>query len=194
MVEILEEELLALLAAVAAGDEDAFSQLSEQYAPLVRSMSARFAPSFAALPENAAIGTQDLEQEARFALYRAALTYDRAQTGVRFGLYAKICIRNSLVSLLRRSSSRRRTGKRSPEVEHAVRAPDPLILAAADDASLRLTERISQVLSPYEKNIFEQYISGRSVKCISLSVGKSEKSVHNALYRIRVKIKGLLEN
>ncbi len=190
---MLEEELKALLAAVAAGDENAFAVLSERYAPLVQSMSTRFAPSFAVLEDAAAIGVQDLEQEARLALYRAAKTYNLSQRKVSFGLYAKICIRNSLVSALRKSESRQRAMQKStpPEISHAE---DPLYIASARDASDSLKSRIDQVLSPYEKKIFEQYISGRSVKCISLSVGKSEKSVHNAVYRIRVKIKGLLEN
>lgn len=190
----LEEELDRLLKTVALGDEAAFSQLCEEYAPLIRSMSLRFLPSFSALPENVAVGLQDLEQEARLALYRAAQTYDTKQRDVRFGLYAKICIRNSLVSLLRKSSSRKRSVSACPAELPSTRAADPLTLAAAQDASDRLTGRIAQVLSPYEKQIFEEYISGRSVKSISLSVGKSEKSVHNALYRIRMKIKGLLEN
>lgn len=189
----MEEELITLLAAVAAGDENAFSQLSERYAPLVKSMSARFAPSFETLGDNAAMGEQDLEQEAQLALYRAAQTYNLSQKDVSFGLYAKICIRNSLVSVLRKSASRERAVKKSPP-PLASPLEDPLYAASAGDESGSLKNRIDQVLSPYEKKIFEQYISGRSVKCISLSVGKSEKSVHNAVYRIRVKIKGLLEN
>jgi RNA polymerase sigma factor (sigma-70 family) len=190
---MLEEELQALLAAVAAGDENAFAQLSELYTPLVQSMSVRFAPSFSSLSDACAIGVQDLEQEARLALFRAAKTYNLTQRKVSFGLYAKICIRNSLVSALRKSKSRERDLQKSipPVLSHAE---DPLYIASARDASDSLKNRIDQVLSPYEKKIFEQYISGRSVKGISLSVGKSEKSVHNAVYRIRVKIKGLLEN
>jgi len=191
---MVEDGLRDLLTAAAAGNESAFAQLCEQYAPLIRSMSARFAVSFSALPENPAIGTQDLEQEARLALFRAAQTYDCAQNDVQFGLYAKICIRNSLVSLLRKHSSRKRTEKRSAEPVPHSRETDPLFSYLESDASQRLSDRITQVLSSYENSILEQYISGRSVKCISLSVGKSEKSVYNALYRIRVKIKGLLEN
>ncbi len=191
---MIEEELQELLTAVSAGDESAFAQLCERYSPLIRSMSSRFAGSFSVLPDNPAIGEQDLEQEARLALFRAAQTFDCSQDSVQFGLYAKICIRNALVSLLRKHRRRRHTENRpSAEATHS-RDSDPLILAVESDTSHRLSGRITQVLSAYENSILEQYISGRSVKCISLSVGKSEKSVYNALYRIRVKIKGLLEN
>ncbi|MBQ1976438.1 MAG: hypothetical protein II227_03255 [Clostridia bacterium] len=53
--------------------------------------------------------------------------------------------------------------------------------------------KIRQVLSSYENEIFEKYISGRPVRDIAASTGRSEKSVSNAVYRIRVKIRGLLK-
>ena len=190
----MEDELNCLLKAAAEGDEAAFERISEQFSPLVSSMSAGFLPSFASLKECVSVTEQDLQQEARLALYRAVLSYNRLQKDVSFGLYAKICIRNSMISALRKCSARDRAAKRSEARPATEREQDPLIHALASDGTHRLTNRIAQVLSPYEKTVFDLYISGRSVKCISLSVGKSEKSVHNAVYRIRVKIKGLLEN
>ena len=193
MVEVLPESMDALLLAVASGDEDAFQTLSEQYSPLIRSMSEGFARSLSETADVAAIGVQDLEQEARLALYRAARSFDTKKDGITFGLYAKICIRNSLVSLWRKSVSAARAARKH-SAAHSDGARDPfseIVSLAETDA---LTARIRSVLSPYENCIFEQYISGRSVKCISESIGKPEKSVSNALYRIRVKIKGLLAN
>lgn len=183
----------ALLLAVASGDEDAFRSLAELYAPLIRSMSEGFARSIAETEDTAAIGVQDLEQEARLALYRAARSFDTRKDGITFGLYAKICIRNSLVSLWRKSASAARAARRHSAVRSdGVRDPLSEIVSALETDAL--AARIRSVLSPYENCIFEQYISGRSVKCISAGVGKTEKSVSNALYRIRVKIKGLLAN
>ncbi len=181
-----------LLLRVAKGDEAAFESLAEQYAPLIRSMSARFVPSFTETAGTAAIGEQDLEQEARLALYRAAKTFDSQKNGVTFGLYAKICIRNSLISLLRKSSASARAVRRGVRDAGEMGAREPLseLLSASETDALR--SRIRETLSSYENCIFEQYISGRSVKSISQNVGKTEKSVSNALYRVRVKIKGLL--
>ncbi len=183
-----------LLAAAASGDERAFQTLCEQYAPLVHSMSERFISSFSETADTAAISVQDLEQEARLALYRAVTRYDVSSTGVTFGLYAKICIRNSFISLLRKSASAARAARGSGREPKTHSASDPLVELVSATEAKALTARIRDVLSPYEIIIFDQYISGRSVKCISGSVGKSEKSVSNALYRIRVKIKGLLSD
>lgn len=183
-----------LLASVASGDETAFQTLAEQYAPLIQSMSERFISSFAKTADTGAISVQDLEQEARLALYRAAMRYDTERDGVTFGLYAKICIRNSLISLFRKSVSAARSAHRDASQLKSVSAHDPLAALVSLAETRALTARIRDALSPYENRIFDQYISGRSVKSIACSVGKSEKSVSNALYRIRVKIKGLLPN
>ena len=187
----LSEVLDSLLSAVASGDENAFGELAEAYAPLICSMSARFAQSFAELGD--AAGVQDLEQEARLALYRAAISYDSRKNGVTFGLYAKICIRNSLVSLWRKSASAARAARKTGALP-ADSGHDPLSALLSADGADALTARIRGVLSPYENRIFEQYIRGLSVKRISAEIGKPEESVSNALFRIRAKIKGLLAN
>ena len=44
------------------------------------------------------------------------------------------------------------------------------------------------------KEVFEYYIVGKSVTEIAERLGKDEKSVSNALYRMKVKVKGLLKN
>ena len=183
-----------LLRRVAEGDQNAFEELAAQYAPLIASMSAHFAPSFSKTADGAAIGEQDLAQEARLALYRAAKTFDSSKKGITFGLYAKICVRNSLVSLLRKSSAGARASRRGTREEAAADGKDALseFLSTTETGALR--ERIREVLSPYENRIFEQYISGMSVKQIALHADKTEKSVSNALYRTRVKIKGLLSS
>ena len=190
----MQEELNALLGAVAQGSEHAFTCLSEIYAPLVHSMSVQFASSFTKKEGIAAVGVQDLEQEAYLALFRAATSYNAAQKNVSFGLYAKICIRNALISLLRKCRTATRLEKTTPGAKKIFRDADVSFFSGSDCGEAgKLKEQIEQVLSPYEKTVFEQYISGKSVKSISLSVGKTEKSVSNAVYRIRVKIRGLLD-
>jgi len=190
----LTDAVNALLTAAASGDESAFQTLCEQYAPLIQSMSERVISSFSKTADTAAISVQDLEQEARLALYRAAMRYDASGGAVTFGLYAKICIRNSLISLLRKSASAARAARGNNREIRSHSDSDPLVAFVSASEAKALTARIHEVLSPYEIRVFDLYISGRSVKSISDSVGKPEKSVSNALFRIRAKIKGLLAN
>ena len=192
MVDFLREQLSALLEAVVQGDQNAFNRLSELYAPLIRSMSARFVESLSAQNDAGLIDAQDLEQEARLALFRAVTTYDGEQKKVSFGLYAKICIRNALISQWRKAKAAhaRKVKAEQPVLRHSEDA----VLSFLSEEDVRgLRNKIREVLSPYENIIFEQYISGRSVGSIAVSVGRSEKSVSNAVYRVRVKIRGLLK-
>jgi DNA-binding NarL/FixJ family response regulator len=46
-------------------------------------------------------------------------------------------------------------------------------------------------LSSYEYLIFEMYSSGQKGKEISSKIGKTEKSVNNAICRIKAKLNGL---
>lgn len=185
----MAEELNELLQAAADGDNAAFARLAEMYDPLIRAMSARYAPHGADAADSM-LSEQDLAQEARLALFRAASAYNRRQTDVSFGLYAKICIRNALVSARRKYSAAKRAQQNADSPPPERRHPSAELVAFSRMSEL--SEKIDGVLSPYEKKVFDLYISGRSVKSISLSVGKSEKSVSNAVYRIRIKIKGLL--
>lgn len=186
----MSEELNAWLAAVCSGEEEAFEQLSETYAPLIRSMSQKFLRSVSA-KGNGGVGQQDLEQEARLALYRAARTYDTEKEQITFGLYAKICIRNALTSLWRKAAAASRAEKKEKTYPKEWRG-DLLSEILSKDGAEGLTARIHEALSPYENRIFEEYIRGRSVKRIAESVGRSEKSVSNALFRVRTKVKALL--
>ena len=45
-----------------------------------------------------------------------------------------------------------------------------------------------------EKRIFEAYITGKSIGEIAERLGKDKKSVSNAVYRMKAKVKGLLKN
>ena len=192
MVDFLREQLSALLEAIVQGDQNAFNRLSEMYAPLIRSMSARFVESLSAQNDAGLIDVQDLEQEARLALFRAVQSYDRKQRNVSFGLYAKICIRNALISQWRKAKTAH--ARKTKAERREIRESDDSVrsfFSEEDDGQLR--SKIREVLSPYENTIFEQYISGRSVGSIAVSVGRSEKSVSNAVYRVRVKIRGLLK-
>ena len=83
---------------------EAFSALQAAYSPLLRAEVASFRQN-SALAE---LDREDLLQDASIVLLRAARRYDLDQTKVTFGLYLKICLRNSLISQLRHARSRKK--------------------------------------------------------------------------------------
>lgn len=178
-----------LIRRVRNGDQSAFDSLAEHYSPLILSMTQIYS-SLAAADDSE---KEDVLQEAMVAFYRACLSYDLGEENVSFGLYAKICIRNRLVSFLRRHPNRAALSDDDKALERASGdAADPLEDILQKEDVSRMMAVINNELSPYEKKIFSLYTLGRTSDEIALSVGKTKKSVSNAIYRIRVKIKGLL--
>ena len=188
----MEQDLNRLLEQIGSGDERAFDTLAGQYAGMTENAVRRFAPSFA--EEESVYGLDDLRQCAQLALYRAAVSYDPGDKGkkVSFGLYAKICVDRSLVSLLRKCRSEQRR-RRSAEKKAAGEVPDPMEAVLSSEGAHKLIGQFRGVLSRYETKVFDEYIMGKSVGEIAERLGKNERSVSNALYRTKVKIRGLLK-
>jgi len=200
--------LRELLAGVRRDDEGAFERLAEQYSSLTESAVHRFAPSFG-ISEDSGRGDNvydmdDLRQYAAMALYRAAAAYRPDDEGrkVSFGLYAKVCINNAMISELRkykREKNRRAVREvsedgRKRRTKGCIAAEDPLYRIVSDEGMHETLVSFRSALSGYEREVFEYYIVGKSVTEIAERLGKDEKSVSNALYRMKVKIRGLLKN
>lgn len=188
-----ESEVYALLRRLRKDDSDsqAFSALCRIYEPLIDSMTRRFAPSLGITDTaigSSGLGIEELRQDASFALYRAALRYDFEQKGkaVSFGLFAKICIRNAMISVLRRTEREKRRWERQRKNFSGD------TVATGDVISEVTASRFRSLLSPFEYTVFALYITGKPPREISVDLGKSEKSVSNAIYRSKMKIKGML--
>jgi len=166
-----------LIPAAKAGDDAAFSELCREYAPLIDSMTTKYGRFL----EEAGEGREDLRQEASVAFYRALVTFDTTQSKVSFGLYAKICIRNRMVSLLRRARSRK---KKKPRKEEIPSVGSQNLIDR--EALLSLADC---VLTNFEKTVFFHYVNGKSYRDIALSLGVPVKSVDNALFRAKSKLR-----
>ncbi len=184
-----------LLGAARAGDQSAYAALLEQYAPMIEAMVAKYA-----LPEMSEADREDLRQEASVVFCSAVQTYDTGREGVEFGLYAKICVGHGLASALRVFRRQRRHGVLSLEGENLIEQKPELFGSEASVAeALEDKERveglvliIQKTLSAYESRVWWLYVSGMSTAHIAQMLGKDEKSVSNAIYRIRAKLRRVL--
>ena len=178
-----QQDTATLICRVRENDQAAFNELLAAYEPLLRAEVARHA---------AGLGTQDVEdlrQVALLAFYRAAQGFDLAQCEVEFGLYAKICIANALVSQLRVICRPKVEvlGAELPEGDGGE--GDPARRLMEREAAEALLARIQGLLSPYENRVWSLFIAGYSVRSIARAVGKTPHSVENAVYRIRQKLR-----
>jgi len=186
----------ALLTEVKNGCEKAFEILSQRYKPLTAGL-ARYYGAVASSFENE---EDDFCQEAVIALYKAAQNYNENQQKVSFGLYAKICIRNRLISLLRRKKRYygNIAGICSLDDENTENIADgsaehnPLQRLIDTEEESELMIRIDKSLSHFERIIFSLYTQGKMVREIANNLEITEKSAQNAIYRIKRKINKLL--
>ena len=180
------EHLHAYILRVREGDQAAFAEILSEYNPLVSAAVSRRGEGLQAYD------LEDMRQIAMIALYRAALSYDLAQDEVEFGLYAKICIDNALVSQLR--VLRRRVHEVPFEAVSPMEEPseDPAARVMEAEAVEALYARIRRHLSPYENRVWGLYVAGHSAKEIAAMLERDTHSVENAVSRIRRKLRTAL--
>ena len=180
----------ALCAAAAAGDPRAEEELVVRYGRLVR-MCAR--PLFLAGGDG-----EDLIQEGMLGLLTAIRRFD-AGRDASFRTFAEICIRSRLRTAVRAAQG----GKHAP-LNHSVSFEPPLFDGASPQLLLstespedviigreELKERIGALkgqLSELEAQVLPPYLGGLSCGEIARRTGRSEKSVDNAIQRIRRKV------
>ncbi len=164
------------IAALQSGKAEAFSEILAEYGPLIESMiSKQRSGTFAE--------EDDLRQEASIALYDAARTYKEEKNKVTFGLYAKICIKNRLISYIRKNSIA------WPEMhEDPPTAGDPEQNVIEAENEKKLESCMKNCLSAYEKKVLKAYLAGKSYAEIADEVGRDRKSVDNAISRIKSKL------
>ena len=190
------DELLVRMAR--DGDEKAEDFLLKKYKDFVRSKARAYF----------LVGgdSDDLIQEGMIGLYNAIGHYDESMAS-SFMTYAAICINNKLISAVSAdgrqknaplngyvsiySSITDETGEEAslsdvlPDTENIN--PEAIIL---NEEQEKLTiNRLLGKLSALEKEILSYYMEGMSYSEIAKLIGKTEKSVDNAIQRIRIKMR-----
>ena len=177
-----------MLNAVKNGDRSAFEELLKAYEPLIRSESASLVMKFPDFKGE----EEEMRQEGRLALYDAAMKYNENDK-VTFGLYAKICVHNRLISYLRKlSSAKRRQDRLARQTEvslHTSAETNAVELARGSELNRLLTS----VSSLYERRVFDMYLQKMSYADIAATLNKNEKSVANAICRVKQKLKKYLK-
>ena len=176
-----QKELLPLLSRVRDGESDAFSLLCASFEGMMQKAVRAFSSG------GCDADVSELSHEARLALYRAACTY-REDGGVTFGLYARVCVRNALISFLR--SRALPDGVSLCEYDGTpADESDPIGPLLAEERLAELMNMMGRVLSAYEMQVLVRLIDGEKVAMIAEELGKSEKSVSNAVFRIQSKLR-----
>ena len=168
------------IAQAAAGDQEAFALLVHRMMPLIHDQVRRLG----------AVGVEyeDLVQEALMGLLAAVRTY-REDGAAAFTTYATTCIRNRLLTAVRRNGSRadyEQSLEDSPELPDAT--IDPALLLLDKETVDDLLQMLQAQLTDMEYRVFHWHMSGFSYAEIAEALGITTKAVDNAIQRIRRKI------
>ncbi len=193
MVDYARLDDICLQKLAAEGDRDAEDHLAERYLRLVR-ICAR--PLFLAGGDS-----EDLIQEGTFGLLSAIRSYDPDE-GVAFKTFAEHCIRMRLLSAIKTATRLKHfplnDGISLEELSEDPSADisalpeltrhDPERLILAKESREELNEFFSRCLSRNENSVLGLYLEGLSYREIAERLGKTPKSIDNAVQRIRRKL------
>ena len=184
-----DAELKELLKSVKGGDERSFEELAARYRPMLTSVAASFDTT---AKENGIYGIfQDLYQELTLSLFRAAKSFDTEQNKVTFGCYAKRCAGNCAVSVLRRHRSQKRREEKIKSRLKKEQKSSSFFSESTDSDRASVLSKLGEIFSPYEYDVISRYLDGMSVADIARDTGRSAKSVSNAVFRCKAKVREL---
>ena len=183
------EEINELIELVVSGNSDAFTELVEIYNPLLKKILNAYTTE-----EMSKEDVEDLSQEELIAFYRAIINFDKEQNDVEFGLYAKICITNSMISYKRAAAKKSNESLIGDEEMNSITDPEGEVPKFFEmrESERELGQQIQKTLSGYENEVWSYYVNGCSTKEIAIKLNSNEKSIDNAIFRIRKKLKTLL--
>ena len=171
-------------------DDDAATDfLLEKYKPLVKKKARTL---FLIGGDN-----DDLIQEGMIALYKAIRAF-KADRESSFVHYASLCIDNQLYNVIK-GANRLKNSPLNSDIENNSREtladtlqPSELInpedIVIDKENVTDIESHIEKHLSKFEKEVVTLYLDGNDYQQIAVVLGKSPKSIDNALQRIRGKL------
>lgn len=172
------------------GDEESFSYVILAYANAIKSIASSMYLS--------SMEYEDIVQEGTIGLMNAVRTFDKAQN-TSFYTYANSCIKNSILNALKKTTAKKKVplgesvsfDEQEIEVggstlQDNTQNPEKLLIVQENINAIH--NHIQQDLSDLEKQVLFLYLGGLSYAQIANKTHTSEKSVDNALQRVRKKL------
>ena len=171
-----------------AGDNGAFVELFLRILPVIRKKVFRYCP------QN--MEREDLMQEGAIGFLSAVKRYD-PRLKIPFVAFASVCIENKIISALRSSGRRKNLplnlsvplSSISEEMQMGLPSADPAEVFIGREQLKSVVQAMRTQLSPLEQQVLTHYLSGCSYGEVASRLGLTEKSVDNALQRIRLKLR-----
>lgn len=199
--ETAKDEMLAQLAQ--NGDDAAQEYLLDKYKSLVRAKSRAYFLIGA--------DTEDIIQEGMIGLYKAVRDYDETKNAA-FRSFAELCINRQMITAIKAATRQKHQPLNSyislnkPVYEEESEQTYMDFLQSGNEALLNpealligqenknfLESQMIKNLSKFETRVLSLYLQGRSYFEIANALQKPEKSIDNALQRVKKKLERFLE-
>ena len=190
-----DEEILNI---IKNGDSQAIDYLITKYKNLVKIRARAYFIIGA--------DTEDIIQEGMIGLYKAIRDYKK--TDASFQTFAKICIDRQVMTAIKSANRKKHLPLNSylslnmltyeedsdktyidKLEESKILNPEEIVIDKENVKTLQ--EQINKNLSGLEKQVLKLYLKGKSYATIAQKLEKDEKSIDNAIQRIRKKIEKL---
>ena len=186
-----------LISYIAEGNEDANNLLIEKYKPLITKVATKMLPYC----ESNGYDLNDLIQEGMIGLNHAIDRYHE-QKDVLFYTYAKLCIERKIISVVI-GSNRGKNKVLNESISYDDEetnllsilkdsTPSPEEVMIDLELEKDLNDKIKGELTDFENQVFQLLVSGFLTQEIADMLDKDKKSIENAIQRIRIKIKKVL--
>ena len=189
---IKDEELISRFK---NGESEILDYLMEKYKNMVRKKARTM---FLIGGEN-----DDLIQEGMIGLFKAVRDY-QPDRDAAFQTFASICVDRQIYNAVQSSNRQKHQplnsyiSRREQDGENEGHLGDnwgenPESIIIDQENVQDLEQEITATLSPMENQVLEYYLAGNGYGEIAQIMGKTPKSIDNALQRIRIKIREQLE-
>ena len=195
--KITDEEVVLL---AQSGDSDASDYIMQKYIGFVRAKARTYF----------LIGAdrEDIIQEGMIGLFKAVRDYK--ESGASFRSFAELCITRQIITAIKTATRQKHQplnnyislskpafddedkDKTLLDIFFVTAKENPEDIVLNNEKYDFLSEKVSSVLSKFEMDVFGKYIQGYPYTKIAKILNKSEKSVDNAIQRIKKKLEILI--
>lgn len=196
------EDDYELLYMVSESNEDANETLFKKYEPVIEYYARKYLP----LVEGKGIDYNDLYQEGLIGLDAAIKGY-KDQKDIKFSTFAFVCIKRKIITAVKRASRKKHSIlNESYSIDYHNADDDKNgfdnvvynndggiedLLVSKENAQY-FNKRLQEELTPFEKEVYELRLFGFNYDEISKNLKRTTKSIESALFRIRIKLKNIL--
>ncbi|WP_425509542.1 RNA polymerase sporulation sigma factor SigH [Virgibacillus ihumii] len=152
---------------------------------------------------------EDIVQEGMIGLYKAIRDYDGDKLS-SFRAFAELCVTRQIITAIKTATRQKHIPLNSYvsldkpifdeesdrtllDVIAGSKSIDPQDLLVNRENMGHMEGKLSELLSELEKKVLHLYLDGRTYQEISVELKRHEKSIDNALQRVKRKLEQLIE-